>query len=71
MSRSWQLRVLSLSPQTSMTLQWAMLELARAPSVQEQLRAEVLAAKREAGGDRERMLKSTRLLKAAIKETLR
>lgn len=54
-----------------MTLQWAMLELARAPSVQEQLRAEVLAAKREAGGDRERMLKSTRLLKAAIKETLR
>ncbi|CAN8187941.1 unnamed protein product [Coccothraustes coccothraustes] len=56
---------------TSMTLQWAMLELARAPGVQEQLRAEVLAAKREAGGDREKMLKSTRLLKAAIKETLR
>ncbi|NWR48135.1 CP11A protein, partial [Regulus satrapa] len=53
---------------TSMTLQWAMLELARAPGVQEQLRAEVLAAKREAGGDREKMLKSTRLLKAAIKE---
>ncbi|NP_001120846.1 cholesterol side-chain cleavage enzyme, mitochondrial [Taeniopygia guttata] len=56
---------------TSMTLQWAMLELARAPGVQEQLRAEVLAAKREAGGDREKMLKSTRLLKATIKETLR
>uniref|UniRef100_A0A8B9GCH3 Cholesterol side-chain cleavage enzyme, mitochondrial n=1 Tax=Amazona collaria TaxID=241587 RepID=A0A8B9GCH3_9PSIT len=31
---------------TSMTLQWAMFELARAPAVQEQLRAEVLAAKR-------------------------
>ncbi|NXU46676.1 CP11A protein, partial [Drymodes brunneopygia] len=56
---------------TSMTLQWAMLELARSPGVQEQLRAEVLAAKREAGGDREKMLRSTRLLKAAIKETLR
>ncbi|NXQ60396.1 CP11A protein, partial [Anthoscopus minutus] len=56
---------------TSMTLQWALLELARAPGVQEQLRAEVLAAKRAAGGDREEMLKSTRLLKAAIKETLR
>ncbi|XP_068882227.1 cholesterol side-chain cleavage enzyme, mitochondrial [Aphelocoma coerulescens] len=56
---------------TSMTLQWAMFELARSPGVQEQLRAEVLAAKREAGGDREKMLKSTRLLKAAIKETLR
>ncbi|RMB94540.1 hypothetical protein DUI87_29352 [Hirundo rustica rustica] len=56
---------------TSMTLQWAMLELARAPGVQEQLRAEVLAAKRETGGDREKMLRSTRLLKAAIKETLR
>ncbi|XP_063268852.1 cholesterol side-chain cleavage enzyme, mitochondrial-like [Prinia subflava] len=56
---------------TSMTLQWALLELARAPRVQEQLRAEVLAAKREAGGDRERMLRGTRLLRAAIKETLR
>lgn len=57
--------------QTSMTLQWAMFELARAPAVQEQLRAEVLAAKREAAGDRVKMLRSIRLLKAAIKETLR
>uniref|UniRef100_A0A672V559 Cholesterol side-chain cleavage enzyme, mitochondrial n=1 Tax=Strigops habroptila TaxID=2489341 RepID=A0A672V559_STRHB len=56
---------------TSMTLQWAMFELARAPGVQEQLRAEVLAAKREAAGDRVKMLKTIRLLKAAIKETLR
>ncbi|XP_063203333.1 cholesterol side-chain cleavage enzyme, mitochondrial isoform X1 [Chroicocephalus ridibundus] len=56
---------------TSMTLQWAMFELARSPGVQEQLRAEVLAAKREAAGDRVKMLKTVRLLKAAIKETLR
>ena len=57
--------------QTSMTLQWAMLELARSPGIQERLRAEVLAAKQEAQGDRVKMLKSIRLLKAAIKETLR
>uniref|UniRef100_A0A8C0AQI4 Cholesterol side-chain cleavage enzyme, mitochondrial n=1 Tax=Buteo japonicus TaxID=224669 RepID=A0A8C0AQI4_9AVES len=56
---------------TSMTLQWAMFELARSPGVQEQLRAEVLAAKREAAGDRVKMLKTIRLLKATIKETLR
>ncbi|KAJ7422454.1 Cholesterol side-chain cleavage enzyme, mitochondrial [Willisornis vidua] len=56
---------------TSMTLQWAMFELARSPGVQEQLRAEVLAAKREAEGDRVKMLKTIRLLKATIKETLR
>uniref|UniRef100_A0A8B9TN40 Cholesterol side-chain cleavage enzyme, mitochondrial n=1 Tax=Anas platyrhynchos TaxID=8839 RepID=A0A8B9TN40_ANAPL len=56
---------------TSVTLQWAMFELARSPGTQEQLRAEVLAAKRQAAGDRVKMLKSTPLLKAAIKETLR
>ncbi|XP_040458361.1 cholesterol side-chain cleavage enzyme, mitochondrial isoform X1 [Falco naumanni] len=56
---------------TSMTLQWAMFELARSPGVQEQLRAEVLAAKQEAAGDRVKMLKTIRLLKATIKETLR
>ncbi|XP_025899423.1 cholesterol side-chain cleavage enzyme, mitochondrial [Nothoprocta perdicaria] len=56
---------------TSMTLQWAMFELARAPGIQEQLRAEILAAKQEAQGDRVKMLKSIRLLKATIKETLR
>ncbi|XP_074773229.1 cholesterol side-chain cleavage enzyme, mitochondrial-like [Athene noctua] len=56
---------------TSMTLQWAMFELARSPGIQEQLRAEVLAAKQEAAGDRVKMLKTIRLLKAAIKETLR
>lgn len=57
--------------QTSMTLQWAMLELARSPGIQERLREEVLAAKQEAQGDRVKMLKSIRLLKATIKETLR
>ncbi|XP_062440030.1 cholesterol side-chain cleavage enzyme, mitochondrial [Rhea pennata] len=56
---------------TSMTLQWAMFELARSPSIQEQLRAEILAAKRDAEGDRVKMLKTIRLLKATIKETLR
>ncbi|XP_057245113.1 cholesterol side-chain cleavage enzyme, mitochondrial-like, partial [Malurus melanocephalus] len=56
---------------TSMTLQWALWELARAPGVQEQLRSEVLAAKRDTGGDRARMLQCTPLLKATIKETLR
>ncbi|NXI65576.1 CP11A protein, partial [Anseranas semipalmata] len=56
---------------TSMTLQWALFELARSPGIQERLREEVVAAKREAAGDRVKMLKSIRLLKATIKETLR
>uniref|UniRef100_A0A8C8VGP5 Cholesterol side-chain cleavage enzyme, mitochondrial n=1 Tax=Pelusios castaneus TaxID=367368 RepID=A0A8C8VGP5_9SAUR len=56
---------------TSMTLQWAMFELARSPVVQDQLRAEILAARQVAQGDVLKMLKSIRLLKAAIKETLR
>ncbi|XP_019333311.1 cholesterol side-chain cleavage enzyme, mitochondrial isoform X2 [Alligator mississippiensis] len=56
---------------TSMTLQWAMFELARSPGVQEQLRTEIFAAKQAAQGDMLKMLKSVKLLKAAIKETLR
>ncbi|XP_047937480.2 cholesterol side-chain cleavage enzyme, mitochondrial [Anser cygnoides] len=56
---------------TSVTLQWAMFELARSPGTQEQLRTEVLAAKHKVAGDRVKMLKTTPLLKAAIKETLR
>ncbi|KAM7134017.1 cholesterol side-chain cleavage enzyme, mitochondrial-like [Macrochelys suwanniensis] len=56
---------------TSMTLQWAMFELARTPVVQEQLRAEIFAARQAAQGDMLKMLKGIRLLKAAIKETLR
>nr|XP_034959106.1 cholesterol side-chain cleavage enzyme, mitochondrial-like [Zootoca vivipara] len=56
---------------TSMTLQWAMYELARAPGLQEQLRSEILAARSSSQGDVLKMLKSVPLLKAAIKETLR
>nr|XP_056722025.1 cholesterol side-chain cleavage enzyme, mitochondrial [Euleptes europaea] len=56
---------------TSMTLMWTMYELARAPALQEQLRAEILAAQAAAKGDMETVLKSVPLLKATIKETLR
>ncbi|XP_062998462.1 cholesterol side-chain cleavage enzyme, mitochondrial [Elgaria multicarinata webbii] len=56
---------------TSMTLQWAMYELARAPALQEQLRAEILAAKASSQGDVLKRLKSVPLLKATIKEVLR
>ncbi|XP_053128670.1 cholesterol side-chain cleavage enzyme, mitochondrial [Hemicordylus capensis] len=56
---------------TSMTLQWAMFELARAPALQEQLRAEIFTAKEATQGDLLKMLKSVPLLKATIKETLR
>uniref|UniRef100_A0A8D2JMS1 Cholesterol side-chain cleavage enzyme, mitochondrial n=1 Tax=Sciurus vulgaris TaxID=55149 RepID=A0A8D2JMS1_SCIVU len=56
---------------TSMTLQWHMYEMARTPKVQEMLRAEVLAARRQAQGDMATMLQLVPLLKASIKETLR
>ncbi|XP_013927265.1 PREDICTED: cholesterol side-chain cleavage enzyme, mitochondrial-like [Thamnophis sirtalis] len=56
---------------TSITLQWALYELARAPHLQEQLRSEISAAKASSQGDVAKMMKSTPLLKAAIKETLR
>ncbi|XP_074862838.1 cholesterol side-chain cleavage enzyme, mitochondrial [Carettochelys insculpta] len=56
---------------TSTTLQWAMYELARSPVVQEQVRAEIFAARQAAQGDLLKMLKALRLLKATIKETLR
>uniref|UniRef100_UPI00406DB548 Cytochrome P450, CYP11A1 n=1 Tax=synthetic construct TaxID=32630 RepID=UPI00406DB548 len=56
---------------TSMTLLWTLYELARNPHVQEELRAEILAARQQAQGDLSKMLKSVPLLKAAIKETLR
>ncbi|KAM9586411.1 cholesterol side-chain cleavage enzyme, mitochondrial [Trichechus inunguis] len=56
---------------TSMTLQWSMYEMARSLRVQEALRAEVLAARRQAKGDIHMMLKLVPLLKASIKETLR
>jgi cholesterol monooxygenase (side-chain-cleaving) len=54
-----------------MTLQWHLYEMARNLKVQETLRAEVLAARRQAQGDVTKMLQLTPLLKASIKETLR
>ncbi|XP_042524818.1 cholesterol side-chain cleavage enzyme, mitochondrial-like [Dipodomys spectabilis] len=56
---------------TSMTLQWQLYEMGRHPKVQEQLRREVLAARRQAGGSMAAMLHLVPLLKASIKETLR
>ncbi|XP_074088797.1 cholesterol side-chain cleavage enzyme, mitochondrial [Macrotis lagotis] len=56
---------------TSVTLQWCLYEMARNLKVQDMLRAEVLAARKNAQGDMKVMLKSIPLLKAAIKETLR
>ncbi|KAM5172868.1 cholesterol side-chain cleavage enzyme, mitochondrial [Mantella aurantiaca] len=56
---------------TSMTLQWALYELARAPSVQEKLRSEVKAAREAAGNDLNALLKNIPMVKAALKETLR
>ncbi|XP_007947163.1 cholesterol side-chain cleavage enzyme, mitochondrial [Orycteropus afer afer] len=56
---------------TSMTLQWNLYEMARNLKLQEALRAEVLAARRQANGDMHMMLKLVPLLKASIKETLR
>ncbi|XP_012496081.1 PREDICTED: cholesterol side-chain cleavage enzyme, mitochondrial isoform X2 [Propithecus coquereli] len=56
---------------TSMTLQWHLYEMARNLKVQNMLRAEVLAARRQAGGDMLAMLQLVPLLKASIKETLR
>ncbi|XP_008567872.1 PREDICTED: cholesterol side-chain cleavage enzyme, mitochondrial [Galeopterus variegatus] len=56
---------------TSMTLQWHLYEMARSLRVQEMLRAEVLAARRQAQGDTAMMLQLVPLLKASIKETLR
>lgn len=54
-----------------MTLQWHLYEMARSLKVQEMLREEVLAARRQAGEDMGTMLQLVPLLKASIKETLR
>lgn len=56
---------------TSMTLQWHLYEMARSLRVQEMLREEVLAARRQAREDMGKMLQLVPLLKASIKETLR
>lgn len=57
--------------QTSITLQWTLYELARHPDLQEELRAEVRAARAASQGDLLLMLKMVPLLKGALKETLR
>lgn len=54
-----------------MTLQWHLYEMARSLKVQEMLREEVRAARRQARGDISMMLQHVPLLKASIKETLR
>ncbi|XP_035012992.2 cholesterol side-chain cleavage enzyme, mitochondrial [Hippoglossus stenolepis] len=56
---------------TSITLLWTLYELARHPSLQEELRAEVVAARAESQGDLMGMLKRIPLVKGALKETLR
>ncbi|KAM3870379.1 cholesterol side-chain cleavage enzyme, mitochondrial-like [Diretmus argenteus] len=56
---------------TSTTLVWTLYELARNPNVQEELRAEVAAARAEAQGDMVEMLRRIPLIKGALKETLR
>lgn len=48
-----------------------MYELARAPSVQEKLRSEIIAARQAAGDDLTVLLKRIPMVKATIKETLR
>ncbi|XP_072258239.1 cholesterol side-chain cleavage enzyme, mitochondrial [Pyxicephalus adspersus] len=56
---------------TSMTLQWALYELARAPNIQEKLRSEIVAAREAVGNDLTALMKRIPLVKAALKETLR
>ncbi|CAH2273331.1 cholesterol side-chain cleavage enzyme, mitochondrial [Pelobates cultripes] len=56
---------------TSMTIQWALYELARSPGVQEKLRSEVISARRKCGNDLAELLQNIPLVKATIKETLR
>uniref|UniRef100_A0AAY4DDU1 Cholesterol side-chain cleavage enzyme, mitochondrial n=1 Tax=Denticeps clupeoides TaxID=299321 RepID=A0AAY4DDU1_9TELE len=56
---------------TSITLQWTLYELARHPDLQEELRAEIRAARTASDGDMLQMLKMVPLLKGALKETLR
>lgn len=57
--------------QTSITLLWTLYELARYPDLQEELRAEIIAARAASQGDTVQMLKMVPLLKGALKETLR
>lgn len=50
---------------------WTLYELARHPDLQEELRAEISAARVASKGDMVQMLKMVPLLKGALKETLR
>uniref|UniRef100_A0A8C2L267 Cholesterol side-chain cleavage enzyme, mitochondrial n=2 Tax=Cyprinus carpio TaxID=7962 RepID=A0A8C2L267_CYPCA len=56
---------------TSITLLWTLYELARYPDLQEEIRAEISAARIASKGDVVQMLKMVPLLKGALKETLR
>ncbi|RXN20161.1 cholesterol side-chain cleavage mitochondrial [Labeo rohita] len=56
---------------TSITLLWTLYELARHPDLQEEIRAEISAARIASQGDTVEMLKMVPLLKGALKETLR
>ncbi|KAG1939437.1 cholesterol side-chain cleavage enzyme, mitochondrial-like [Pimephales promelas] len=56
---------------TSITLMWTLYELARHPDLQEEIRAEISAARITSKGDVMEMLKMVPLLKGALKETLR
>uniref|UniRef100_A0A8C9SUS6 Cholesterol side-chain cleavage enzyme, mitochondrial n=1 Tax=Scleropages formosus TaxID=113540 RepID=A0A8C9SUS6_SCLFO len=56
---------------TSITLLWTLYELARHPDLQEELRAEIIAARASAQGDMLQMLKRVPLVRGAVKETLR
>ncbi|XP_051548480.1 cholesterol side-chain cleavage enzyme, mitochondrial-like isoform X1 [Myxocyprinus asiaticus] len=56
---------------TSITLLWTLYELARHPDLQEEIRAEISAARVASKGDMLQMLKMVPLVKGALKETLR
>ncbi|XP_043933686.1 cholesterol side-chain cleavage enzyme, mitochondrial [Protopterus annectens] len=56
---------------TSMSILWTLYELAQYPALQEKVRSEVIAATNDNPDDLSKMLKSSPLLKACIKETLR
>ncbi|KAJ8417244.1 hypothetical protein AAFF_G00284710 [Aldrovandia affinis] len=56
---------------TSITLLWTLYELAKQPDLQEELRAEIAAARKSTQGDLVQMLKIIPLVKGSVKETLR
>ncbi|XP_691817.1 cholesterol side-chain cleavage enzyme, mitochondrial [Danio rerio] len=56
---------------TAITLLWTLYELARNPDLQEEIRAEISAARIASKGDMVQMLKMIPLVKGTLKETLR